>query len=275
MIENKKKIIDDFGIEWEKFNQINLDDRELDEIFNDYFDIFPWDKINKKSIGVDFGCGTGRWAKLIAPKCSKLTLLDGSLKSINVAKKMLKKFNNINYVVSDVTNVKIKTEKYDFAFSLGVLHHVPEINKALGEIYRILKPGAPFLIYLYYSFDNSPFWYKSLWKASDLIRGLISILPKYLKIILCEIIAAVIYLPLARLSWLLEILKINISVIPLSYYRNKSFYTMRTDSLDRFGTTYEKRFSRDEIKELLISNGFQSVKFSSTKPYWCAIAFKN
>ena len=34
-----KKIIDDFGLEWERFNQINLDKKELFKIFNDYFSI--------------------------------------------------------------------------------------------------------------------------------------------------------------------------------------------------------------------------------------------
>jgi hypothetical protein len=62
--------------------------------------------------------------------------------------------------------------------------------------------------------------------------------------------------------------------MPLSYYRNKSFYTMRTDSLDRFGTTYEKRYSKVEIEKLLLLHGFHSIRFSNAKPYWCALAYK-
>ena len=150
MDQYKSKIIDDFGDEWEKFHQISLNRNELKDIFRDYFDIFPWNKLNEKSQGIDFGCGTGRWGQLVAPKCKNLTLLDASPKSIMIAKKMLKNHKNTNYIVSDVTNVKIKDHKYDFAYSLGVLHHVPNIEKALKEINRILKVGAPFLIYLYY-----------------------------------------------------------------------------------------------------------------------------
>ena len=73
MKKDKNIIIEDFGNEWEKFDQINLINEELDEIFNDYFDIFPWEKIGQKSIGIDFGCGTGRWAKIVAPKRKAIT----------------------------------------------------------------------------------------------------------------------------------------------------------------------------------------------------------
>ena len=274
MKKDENIIVEDFGNEWEKFNHINLNNDELDKIFNDYFDIFPWKKIGKNSIGIDFGCGTGRWAKFVAPKCKKLTLLDASSKSIKVSKKMLSEFSNVDFLISDITKTNINHEKYDFAYSLGVLHHVPNIDIALKEINRVLKQDSPFLVYLYYSFENEPKWYRLLWKCSDFLRKTISTLPKSFKMFVCEIIALTIYFPLARLSFFLEKINFNISNFPLSYYRNKSLYTMRTDSLDRFGTTYEKRFSKDEITKLLTSSGFHSIKFSSSKPYWCALAFK-
>jgi 2-polyprenyl-3-methyl-5-hydroxy-6-metoxy-1,4-benzoquinol methylase len=42
----------------------------------------------------------------------------------------------------------------DFGYSLGVLHHIPDAQKALSDCVKKLKLGAPFLVYLYYSFDN-------------------------------------------------------------------------------------------------------------------------
>ena len=64
------------------------------------------EKIGKKSIGIDFGCGTGRWAKCVAPKCKKLTLLDASFKSIKVSK-LLSEFNNVDFLVADVTKLTL------------------------------------------------------------------------------------------------------------------------------------------------------------------------
>jgi ubiquinone/menaquinone biosynthesis C-methylase UbiE len=274
-MKDNNKIVKDFGLEWEKFNQIDLKNTESQNIFEDYFDLIEWKNLNLKGHAIDLGCGTGRWARLVAPKFKQMSLLDGSDKSINVAKKMLSNHKNIKFVHADLKNIPSEDNAYDFAYSLGVLHHVPNVNKALKEINRILKPGSPFLVYLYYSFDNAPYWYRLIWNASNLFRKMICKLPKNFKMIICEIIALLVYLPLARTSFLLEKMKVDISYMPLSYYRNKSFYTMRTDSLDRFGTTYEKRYSRMEIEQLLLSQGFNSVKFSDKKPYWCAIAYKN
>ena len=45
----------------------------------------------------------------------------------------------------------------DFGYSIGVLHHIPNTQLALNDCSRKLKSGAPFLVYIYYAFDNQPF----------------------------------------------------------------------------------------------------------------------
>ena len=64
------------------------------------------------------------------------------------------------------------------------------------------------------------------------------------------------------------------SRLPLSGYRNKSFYIMRNDCRDRFGTPLEKRYSKSEIEALLKKYGFNEVYFSNTIPYWHGYAVK-
>ena len=121
----------------------------------------------------------------------------------------------------------------------------------------ILKQNAPFLIYLYYDFENRSFIFKWIWKLSDLLRRVISQLPSKVKVIMAAIIALLVYFPLARFSLVLEKLGINVRGIPLSYYRDRHYYFMRTDALDRFGTRLEKRFSKDEIRSMLKIAGFK------------------
>ena len=60
---------------------------------------------------------------------------------------------------------------------------------------------------------------------------------------------------------------------PLSYYRYKPFYIMRNDSLDRFGTKYEKRYSKNDIINLFKKTGFKRIKISKHRPYWCAVGY--
>ena len=71
-----KKTVSSFGDEWTRFNQNKLQAHEQQYLFNKYFRIFPWDSLPKNAIGFDMGCGSGRWAKLVAPKISKLFCID-------------------------------------------------------------------------------------------------------------------------------------------------------------------------------------------------------
>ena len=77
-----------------------------------------------------------------------------------------------------------------------------------------------------------------------------------------QIIAATVYFPLARLSWAVEEIGFSSKNIPLSIYRNLSFYLMRTDALDRFGTRLEHRFSYNQIKEMMLKSGLENIEFS-------------
>ena len=88
-------------------------------------------------------------------------------------------------------------------------------------------------------------------------------------------IAVFIYWPLARLCWLGERVGLNMRSMPLYTYRHLSFYTMRTDSRDRFGTPLEQRFTRSEIGAMMASVGLEEIHFSDTEPYWCAIGYKH
>ena len=76
------------------------------------------------------------------------------------------------------------------------------------------------------------------------------------------------------ISYILSLTGINTKNFPLNYYKEKKFYIMRNDSLDRFGTIIEKRFSRKEIKKMMISSGLKNIKFSDKAPYWCAVGYK-
>ena len=268
------KVVEDFGNEWETFNQKSLSASDLQFAFNQYFNIFPFEKLNTNSEGFDMGCGSGRWAKLIAPKVGRLNCIDPSSVALKQAKLNLEKYNNCHFECASVSNSEIKETSQDFGYCLGVLHHIPNTFEGLKACASKLKSGAPFLLYLYYRFDNKPLWFKAIWKMSDLVRTLVSSFPFKIKLFISQIFALVLYYPLARISFILEKLGMNVSNIPLSDYRKKPLYSLKTDALDRFGTKLEKRFTKAEINKMLIEAGFINIQFSSVTPYWVALAEK-
>lgn len=268
-----KKTVFDFGSEWNKFDQNNMNKEELRLMFNSYFSIFPWNKINNSHVGFDLGCGSGRWAKIISNKVKTLYCIEPS-SAIDIAKDNLKENKNCIFLRESDSNMSIKDNSMDFGYSLGVLHHIPDINVALKNAVLKLKKNAPLLVYIYYAFDNRSRLYNFTWKISNFIRKIISKLPFKIKSFICDLIAFFIYLPLAKIALIFERFGLKIDNFLLSYYRDKSFYTMRTDALDRFGTKLENRFTKKEIKTLLHNAGLDNIEFSEDAPYWCAIGFK-
>ena len=79
-------VVKGFGEEWDSYNQSSLTDKETKDLFDRYFNIFPKDFFAKDKIGIDVGCGSGRWAKHIAPLVKGLHCVDASNQALNVAK---------------------------------------------------------------------------------------------------------------------------------------------------------------------------------------------
>ena len=268
-----KKTVKSFSDQWVRYDQSGMENKEALKIFKNYFSIFPWSKLPKSAEGFDMGCGTGRWAKFVAPKVGKLHCIDPS-DAIKVAKKKLKKFNNIKYYQKSLDNSGLKIKSQDFGYLLGVLHYVPDAKAAIKSCSELLKPGAPILLYIYYSLDNRPLWFKWLWVLSNFFRLTISRLPKFLNFLICDIIAILIYYPFAKISLITEKIGLNSKNFPLHFYRNLSFYVMRTDSRDRFGTPLEKRYSKNEITKMMQSAGLEKIKFKDSVPFWTVVGFK-
>jgi len=266
-------VIDGFGDEWTRFDQTGLSDSERLAYFEGYFEVFPWDDLPSNATGFDLGCGSGRWAEHVARRVGTLHCVDPS-DAINVARRNLARHHNVVFHRRTAARLPFEPESMDFGYSLGVLHHVADTEGALRAAVRALKPGAPLLVYLYYAFDNRPRWFRTLWRASDVARRIISRQPNAVRHLICDGLAGVVYYPLARGAAVAERLGMNVDHWPLSAYRHGSFYTMRTDSLDRFGTRLEKRYTRDEMEALLRDAGLTDIRFCSSV-FWCAVGTRS
>ena len=265
------RTVDGFEVEWTRFDQSKLTDGEFNDLFELYFGIFDFDGLSARPEGFDAGCGSGRWARGVAPRVRLLHCVDASPVTVDVARSTLKHLSNCRFHVAPIDDMPITDGSMDFGYSLGVLHHLPNPLEGLKACTAKLKQGAPFLLYLYYAFDNKPSWYRVLWRASDVCRRVAARLPPRLRVLLADAAAILCYLPLSRTARLLEQYGHDVSSFPLAFYRNRSLYTMRTDALDRFGTRVEHRFTRHQITQMMTEAGLVDIRFSNRAPYWCAV----
>ena len=78
---------------------------------------------------------------------------------------------------------------------------------------------------------------------------------------------------LARLFFALGLKKLG-NMVPLSAYANKDFYVIRNDSLDRFGTRLEQRFTKEEITVMMQRAGLTDIRFGNDAAFWHAVGRK-
>lgn len=262
--------VEGFGEEWAAYDQTGLSADELRRVAESYFSVFPFDALPPDAEGFDLGCGSGRWAGVVAPRVGLLHCIDPAVLALDVARRRLAHLPNVRFHLATSESMPLAPASQDFGYSLGVLHHIPDTASALRDCVEKLKPGAPFLLYLYYALDNRAAWYRLLWRMTDAVRQAISRMPFGARRGVTTVIATIIYWPLARTARLVEKLGMDPLHVPLSIYRQSSFYTMRTDALDRFGTRLEQRFTRNEIAEMMRVAGLTDIVFREDMPFWVA-----
>lgn len=269
-----RRLVKGFGHEWSRFTNEALSDAELHEMLDLYTKVFPWDDLPPDAEGFDAGCGSGRWARFFAPRVGLLHCVDASEAALDVARETLARNANVEFHHEDLSSLSLSDRSCDFGYCLGVLHHIPDTEHALATCVAKLKPGAPFLVYLYYDLGGRGWLQRRLFNVATMVRAVVARLPPRARAVVADVLAAIVYWPLARFSRLYERVGLDPSPIPLCQYRNRSFYVMRNDSLDRFGTRLEKRYSKDEVRVLLEGAGLVNVQFADGPPWWVAVGWR-
>lgn len=268
-----KKVVDEFGEEWLKF--FEHDDDLIKKGGEEYFDILNDEIINAKTYVLDVGCGTGRWTKFLTSRVNFIEAVDPS-NAIFAADKLLGKIQNVRLSKASIETLPFADETFDFVMSIGVLHHIPNTQKALIDCVKKVKKGGYFFVYLYYNLEETGFLYKALFKSSDWVRRIVSRLPGKVKHFVCDILAVIFYMPFILVGRFFKFVgfKNLAKRMPLHGYQNRSFFMIRNDSLDRFGTRLEQRFSANQIKEMMESAGLSDIVISSGIPLHHAIGRK-
>ena len=127
---------------------------------------------------IDVACGTGDIAKLFLEnvnRSSHITCVDPNKGMIKKGKEKLNKFPNLNWVIASAEKLPIKENMFDFySISFG-LRNTKNLNKALSEAYRVLKPGGRYLCLEFSKIQNSSldFIYKNYSKLIPAIGKLV------------------------------------------------------------------------------------------------------
>jgi SAM-dependent methyltransferase len=268
-----KTTVESFGEEWTKFG--NFSEEEISRTGDMYFDIIDLASLKNAHV-LDVGCGTGRWMKYIAPHCKMVDGIDPS-KAVYTAARLLKDIPNVRLSMTDVDNLPFEDGSFDLVYSLGVLHHIPDTAAAMRSCVKKLKPGSGlFIVYLYYNMENRGPVFKFVYWLSNGLRKLVCKMPPKPKRMTADILAVLFYMPFILVARMLDKMGFRKLALrmPLTAYRYQTWNIIRNDSLDRFGTPLEQRFSRKEITQMMEACDLTDIKFSDQIPFWHAVGRK-
>ena len=267
-----QEVINSFGHEWAAFDYSATETNEaLDAQFHAYCEPIDLSQFHPEtSVAADFGAGSGRWTSRLLPYFCLVYALEPSDGASNVLTKKFVHEKRVKILQETVGMNSIPSNSLDLAISLGVLHHIPDTALAIKDVASKIKSGGVFLCYLYYSLENKPMYYRSLFWTSNSLRWVISRLPYVMRRFIAQLIAGLIYLPLSRVARFFGKRGKDIRNFPLHHYVDMPFVMLQNDALDRFGTRLEQRFSKAEITRMLGLAGFDltSLNFSSFEPFW-------
>ena len=236
-----------FGYEWHRFPEMY---EEWEKQFLNYMqphgpDFFPGKRI------LDAGCGNGRFAYYAAKYGAEVWAIDLG-PAVEVARKNTESCN-VHVIQADLHNPPFALESFDFIYSIGVLHHLPDPEPAFQNLLRFLKPGGVVQIYLYWKPEQRPVK-AALLSGVSAARRLTTRLPHkavhllaYPTAMMAHVFLVWPYRILRRLPFLNRIAE----EIPMKQYATLPFRVCVNDQLDRFSAPIENRYTRADVQNWL------------------------
>jgi SAM-dependent methyltransferase/uncharacterized protein YbaR (Trm112 family) len=243
-----------FGYEWNRFPEMY---DEWQQSFLNYMQPHPPEFFRGKK-ALDAGCGSGRFAYYAARYGADVIALDLS-SAINVARRNTRGLSNVQVVQADLHKPPFEYESFDFIYSIGVLHHLPDPEATFQTLLRYLKPGGEIQIYLYWKPEGQPLK-RSMLAAVSAVRQITTRLPHSLVYMIAFPAAFVVFL---LFVWPYRLLKKipglrNIAErLPMKQYSDFPFRVCVNDQLDRFSAPIENRYKRVDVESWLQRAGLQ------------------
>lgn len=91
--------------------------------------------------GLDIGCGEGSNTRLLAQRCASVTAFDIAARFVEHAAVAEREFG-IGYLVASAVEMPFADESFDFATAFMSLMDMPEQDRVLAQVFRLLRPGG-------------------------------------------------------------------------------------------------------------------------------------
>ena len=266
-----KKTQRNFGYQWTTFSEMSCDFG--DNFWNYLYPSTP--ESFEGRVGLDAGCGFGRHIYHAATYAKRMVGMDFS-QAIESTYENTKHLTNVDLVQADIYSPPFAPGSFDFVYSVGVLHHLPDPENGVRTLVPLVKDDGAFSLWVYS---------KTRWAINyglEALRSLTTRLPlpfvkllSFVGALLDRYAFVVPYQILRHLPFIGPALE-KVTPPRVKNYSQYPFQVLYADWFDRLAAPIRFYYNEDEVSELMESVGLSAVTVSSTGNYgWRARGINN
>ena len=228
-----------FGDQWNRFDVVHDDEDRA--TFESKTGI-SLSKLQGLRI-LDAGCGGGRYSKICAEAGGQVVAVDHSL-AVDKARRLCASMDNVKFAQADLKQLPLERESFDFAFSIGVMHHDVDTRAVFDAVAQMVRPGGRYSVWLY---RRNRWWQE--WINSGL-RAITTRMPQKVLRLLCHVGAVLGGTPIVNRT-LNKI--VNFSAHP--NYENRV-----CDTFDWWAPDYQHHHTVEELQSWFMEAGFDDLR---------------
>lgn len=240
--------VGNFSMEWQIHSRTQMpdtNDHETIETFKTRTSLTQEELTGK--LVLDAGCGVGRYMSVASQYGAEVVGVDLSYSveqaMMNVGDRPL-----CHVIQADLTNLPFDLSTFDYVFSLGVLHHMPDPLNGFKALVPLIKPGGHMAISVYSS--HSPY---DPYRASRRLRRITIHMNKRLLYALTTIMVLALY-PIYRIPFV----KVLFMLAPISMHQKLSWRLL--DTFDCYSPRYQFTYTYREVYQWYQEQGFTDME---------------
>jgi len=234
-----------FSFEWNRHRRTQLDSatsRESEDTFREKTGLSPEDVAGR--LVLDVGCGMGRFADVVSRWGGNVVGIDLSL-AVEAAHANLSGRENVRILQADLFHLPFRPGTFDIVYSLGVLHHTPDCEKAFRQLVPFVRPGGRLCVWVYGPMGP---WAR----VARLYRRATVRMPRRLLYLLCHF--AIPWYHVCRLPMVGRILW---TLLPVNEHPNPDWRVL--DTFDWYSPRYQSLHTFPEVYRWFTSERFTDI----------------
>lgn len=249
----QERTAESFAFEWRHFGEHRSEWRKN---FLDYLQPHSPGFLAGKLV-LDVGAGSGRHSAQAAELGARVVAIDLG-RSIDVARRNVP--DAVLTVQADAERLPFAPDRFDFVMSIGVLHHLPNTERALQGLVPFVAPGGNLHVYLYWVPEAG--WHRGILRLVSAARKFTVRMPFWLLRLLCYPLSVVLWIGVVLPYRLLRRIPAAAALaagFPLKTYADYPFGVLVNDQFDRLSAPIEQRFTKAEVQNMLTGGGLDPV----------------